>query len=88
MAMIGLAGEGGGRGHRNFLPGVVAGEGEGAISAGRGLENGLAVAEEGGAEIAMVLLLWTSETLLLQEWPMASSRWKQENDEALKMGEL
>ena len=38
-AMIGFAGEGGGSGHRNFLPGVFAGDG--ATPAGRGLGNGL-----------------------------------------------
>lgn len=37
--MIGFAGDGGGSGHRNFLPGVLAGDG--AMPAGRGLGNGL-----------------------------------------------
>jgi hypothetical protein len=43
--MIGFAGEGGGSGHRNFLPGVLAGDG--ATPAGRGLWNGLAAKEYG-----------------------------------------
>ena len=44
--MIGFAGEGGGSGHRNFLPGVLAGEG--ATPAGSGLGNGLAEKEYAG----------------------------------------
>ena len=44
--MIGLAGEGGGKGHRNFLPGVLAGDG--ATPAGSGLWNGLAENEWDG----------------------------------------
>lgn len=41
--MIGFAGDGGGSGHLNFLPGVLAGEG--ATPAGSGLWNGLAAKE-------------------------------------------
>jgi hypothetical protein len=44
--MIGLAGEGGGSGHRNFLPGVLAGDG--ATPAGSGLWKGLAEKECAG----------------------------------------
>lgn len=79
---MGLAGEGGGRGHRNFLLGVLAGDG--AIPEGRGLENGLAVAETElecrvssgmGEELGRLppeITAWllTSETLLLQWCPM------------------
>lgn len=39
--IIGFTGDGGGKGHRNFLPGVLAGDGDGAIPAGHGLWNGL-----------------------------------------------
>lgn len=42
--MIGFAGEGGGRGHRNFRPGVFAGDG--ATPGGRGLGKGLLVEKE------------------------------------------
>lgn len=43
--MIGFAGEGGGRGQRNFRPGVFA-AGDGATPAGRGLGKGLLVEKE------------------------------------------
>jgi len=44
--MIGFAGEGGGSGHRNFLPGVLAGDG--ATPGGRGLGKGLVEKECAG----------------------------------------
>ena len=44
--MIGFAGDGGGRGHLNFLPGVLAGDG--ATPGGSGLVNGLVEKELAG----------------------------------------
>lgn len=82
--MIGLAGDGGGKGHLNFLPGVLAGDGDGGTPAGSGLVNGLTeyelVSTDGvaGAGIGCgwewltveVASLLTADTFLLQQWPM------------------
>lgn len=47
--MIGLAGDSGGSGHLNILPGVLAGDG--ATPAGRGLWKGLAKREYAGVAL-------------------------------------
>lgn len=53
--MIGFAGDGGGKGHRNFLPGVLAGEG--AMPGGRGLLKGLVENEFAGVFLPGVTFL-------------------------------
>lgn len=97
--MIGLAGEGGGSGHLNFLPGVLAGDG--ATPTGRGLWKGLTEKEcagvcfperaspdsefpDGDGKLArfpaarspalVVTSVLTTETLLLQQWPIVDLR--------------
>lgn len=59
-AMIGFAGEGGGRGHRNFLPGVFAGDG--ATPGGRGLVKGLVEKEFAGVYLPGVVASLTPDT--------------------------
>lgn len=75
--IIGLAGEGGGKGHLNFLPGVLPGDGDGATPAGKGLGKGLAakevepgVASGGGVGGGFDWLTDVTESLLTTETPL------------------
>ena len=67
--MIGFAGEGGGSGHRNFLPGVLAGDG--ATPAGSGLGKELAVNEWAGVFLASPVTGLGATGACLEWWTAA-----------------